>query len=50
VDEISSHKFLKSEDSLEPLNMIFGIGSPKGVFGQGVSDLPGGSLTGVSRS
>jgi len=30
--------------------MIFGVGSPGGVFGRNVSDLPGGSLTGVSRS
>ena len=30
--------------------MIFRIRSPKGIFGQNISDLPNGSLTGVSRS
>jgi len=44
------HEFLKDKGSLEPLNMIFGIGSPKGIFGQNMSDLPNGSLTGVSQS
>ena len=30
--------------------MIFIIRSPKGIFGQNMSDLRNGSLTGVSRS
>ena len=30
--------------------MIFRIRSPKGIFGQNMSDLRNGSLTGVSRS
>jgi len=30
--------------------MIFGIGSPGGVFGRSVGGLPDGSLAGVSRS
>ena len=30
--------------------MIFKNRSPKGIFGQNMSDLPNGSLTGVSRS
>jgi len=43
-------EFLKNKNLLEPLNMIFRIRSPKGIFGQNMSDLPNGSLTGVSRS
>ena len=43
-------EFLKNENSLESLNVIFRIRSPKGIFGQNMSDLPNGSLTGVSRS
>ena len=43
-------EFLKHKNSLESLSMIFRIRSPKGIFGQNVSNLPNGSLTGVSRS
>jgi len=43
-------EFLKNKNSLEPYNMIFRIRSPKGIFGQSMSDLPNGSLSGVSRS
>ena len=43
-------EFLKNKNLLEPLNMIFRIRLPKGIFGQNMSDLPNGSLTGVSRS
>ena len=43
-------EFLKNKNSLEFLNMVFRIRSPKGIFGQNMSDLPNGSLTGVSRS
>ena len=43
-------EFLENKNSLEYLNMIFIIRSPKGIFGQNMSDLRNGSLTGVSRS
>ena len=43
-------EFLKNKNSLEPLNVIFRIRSPKGIFGQNMSGLVNGSLTGVSRS
>ena len=43
-------EFLKNENLLESLNVIFRIRSPKGIFGQNMSDFPNGSLTGVSRS
>ena len=39
-------QFLKNKNSLEPYNMIFRIRSPKGIFGQNMSNLPNGSLTG----
>ena len=42
------HEFLKNKNSLEFLNMIFRIRLPKGIFKQNMSDLPNGSLTGVS--
>ena len=31
-------------------NMIFRNRSPKGIFGQNISDVPNGPLTGASRS
>ena len=43
-------EILKNKNSLESLTVIFRIRSPKGIFGQNMSDLPNGSLTGVSRS
>jgi len=43
-------EFLEGKGSLEPLGVIFGVGSPEGVFGRGMGDLSGGTLTGVSRS
>jgi len=43
-------EFLKNKNSLEPLNMIFRIRSLKGIFGQNMSNLSNGTLTGVSRS
>jgi len=41
-------EFLKNKNSLGPLNLIFRIRSPKGIFGQNMSDLPNGSLTGLA--
>ena len=41
-------EFLKTKNSLESINVIFRIRPPKGIFGQNMSDLPNGSLTGVS--
>ena len=43
-------EFLKNKNLMESLNIIYRIRSPKGIFGQIVSDLPNGPLTGVSRS
>ena len=37
-------EFLKNKHSLESLNTIFRIRSPKGIFGQNMSDLPNGLL------